>query len=118
MDLMIEGAATNRRKENFRGKALTSYAFGTKELIYRAPGISCFAPIPLEPRPKPPVLPDLTDRSKPYAVCSVSKVTYGVEVEYHGADLAEEHEIDAAGNSYALPDSHCDHGETHHEAAL
>ena len=26
--------------------------------------------------------------------------------------------IDADGNSYALPDSHCDHGEAHHEAAL
>ncbi len=53
--------------------------FGTKELIYRDPEISCFAPIPLEPRPRPPVLPDLTDPSKPYAVCSVSRVTYGVE---------------------------------------
>ncbi|MDY6989075.1 MAG: GNAT family N-acetyltransferase [Thermodesulfobacteriota bacterium] len=33
MDLMIGGTATNRRKETFRGKALTSYAFGTKELM-------------------------------------------------------------------------------------
>jgi GNAT superfamily N-acetyltransferase len=33
MDLMRSGAATNRRKETFRGKALTSYAFGTKELM-------------------------------------------------------------------------------------
>jgi len=33
MDLMIKGTATNRRKVNFRGKALTSYAFGTKELM-------------------------------------------------------------------------------------
>jgi len=33
MDLMIGGTVTNRRKENFRGKALTSYAFGTKELM-------------------------------------------------------------------------------------
>ena len=33
MDLMIGGTATNRRKENFRGKAVTSYAFGTKELM-------------------------------------------------------------------------------------
>ncbi|MBW2431897.1 MAG: GNAT family N-acetyltransferase [Deltaproteobacteria bacterium] len=33
MDLMQCGAATNRRKETYRGKALTSYAFGTKELM-------------------------------------------------------------------------------------
>jgi len=33
MDLMVGGTATNRRKENFRGKALTSYAFGTEELM-------------------------------------------------------------------------------------
>jgi len=33
MDLMISGAVTNRRKEINRGKALTSYAFGTKELM-------------------------------------------------------------------------------------
>ncbi len=53
--------------------------FGTKELIYRDPNISCFVPIPLRPRRKPPVLPDVTDPSKPYAVCSVSNVTYGVD---------------------------------------
>jgi mono/diheme cytochrome c family protein len=53
--------------------------FGTKELIYRDPDISCFIPIPLRPRPKPPVLPDVTDPSTPYAVCSVAKITYGVD---------------------------------------
>ena len=33
MDLMKSGAASNRRKETYRGKALTSYAFGTWKLI-------------------------------------------------------------------------------------
>jgi len=33
MDLMIGGTVTNRRKETDRGKALTSYAFGTKDLM-------------------------------------------------------------------------------------
>jgi acyl-CoA hydrolase/GNAT superfamily N-acetyltransferase len=33
MDLMKSGTATNRRKETYRGKALTSYAFGTKKLM-------------------------------------------------------------------------------------
>ena len=30
-------------------------AFGNRELLYRDPGISCHQPIPLRPRPKPPV---------------------------------------------------------------
>jgi len=33
MDLMKAGVATNRRKETYRGKALTSYAFGTRQLM-------------------------------------------------------------------------------------
>ena len=53
--------------------------FGTKELIYRDPGISCFVPIPMRPRRRPPILPDATDPETPYAVCSVADVTYGVD---------------------------------------
>ncbi len=34
--------------------------FGNKELIYRDPAISCVSPIPLAPRPRPPVIPDQT----------------------------------------------------------
>ena len=33
MDLVRSGAVTNRRKETFRGKSLTSYALGTPELM-------------------------------------------------------------------------------------
>ncbi len=33
MDLMKSGAVTNRRKETYRGKALTSYAVGTQALM-------------------------------------------------------------------------------------
>ena len=33
MDLMIAGAVTNRCKETYRGKALTSYAIGTRALM-------------------------------------------------------------------------------------
>jgi len=53
--------------------------FGNKELIHRDPAISCFTPIPLRPRPKPPVLPDVTDPAKDYAVCSLADATFGVE---------------------------------------
>ncbi|MHC4213069.1 MAG: HzsA-related protein [Planctomycetota bacterium] len=34
--------------------------FGNKELIYRDPSIPCMSPIPLRPRPKPPVIPTKT----------------------------------------------------------
>ena len=30
---------------------------GGRELIYRDPAMSCFSPIPIQPRPRPPVLP-------------------------------------------------------------
>ncbi|NQT50594.1 discoidin domain-containing protein [bacterium] len=53
--------------------------FGTKELIYRDPAISCFIPIPLLPRPKPPVLPDTTEQGRGYAVCALSDATLGCE---------------------------------------
>lgn len=43
--------------------------FGNKELLYRDPAVSCLSPIPLQARPKPPVIPDLlladADSDKP-----------------------------------------------------
>ncbi|NQT13726.1 MAG: discoidin domain-containing protein, partial [Planctomycetes bacterium] len=52
---------------------------GTKELVHRDPAISCFTPIPLRPRPKPPVCADVTDPSVPMATCMVANVGYGVD---------------------------------------
>ncbi|MDF7826144.1 hypothetical protein P4B35_19085 [Pontiellaceae bacterium B12227] len=37
-------------------------AFGNKILIYRDPEIACLSPIPLRPRPMPPVLPERSNR--------------------------------------------------------
>ena len=34
--------------------------FGNRELLYRDPAISCLSPIPLRPRPRPPVIPSGT----------------------------------------------------------
>jgi len=34
--------------------------FGNRELLYRDPSIPCLSPIPLRPRPTPPVIPDQT----------------------------------------------------------
>ena len=53
--------------------------FGTKELLYRDPQISSFIPIPLRARPRPPILPDLTDPNMDVAICSLTNVTHGVE---------------------------------------
>jgi len=53
--------------------------YGNKELIYRDPAISCFSPIPLRPRPIPPILPDVTDMRADYATCYVSDIAYGCE---------------------------------------
>jgi len=37
-------------------------SFGNRELIYRDPQIACLSPIPLRPRPKPPVAPEVARR--------------------------------------------------------
>ena len=37
--------------------------FGNKELLYRDPAISCLSPIPLRPRPTPPVVPARTTQA-------------------------------------------------------
>lgn len=52
--------------------------YGTKELVYRDPEISCFSPLPLRARPRPPKYPDLTEPDNPYAVCAVANAGYGV----------------------------------------
>lgn len=53
--------------------------FGNKELVYRDPAISCFIPVPLRARPRPPVLPELIDATKDHASCVVSDVSFGSE---------------------------------------
>ena len=39
-------------------------AFGNKELIYRDKEVACLSPIPLRPRPRPPVMPRLVPARK------------------------------------------------------
>ena len=53
--------------------------FGTKELIYRDEKISCFAPIPLRPRPRPQGTLGRADPAKGYATCVAANVTHGAE---------------------------------------
>ncbi|MCX7044502.1 MAG: discoidin domain-containing protein [Candidatus Sumerlaeota bacterium] len=51
--------------------------FGTKELIYRDPDISCFMPLPLRPRLKPPVIPETITLTSDSATCAVSRIGFG-----------------------------------------
>ncbi|MBI5835353.1 MAG: discoidin domain-containing protein [Armatimonadetes bacterium] len=69
--------------EHYRGNDETGYAlylvdvYGNKELIYRDPAISCSAPIPLAPRPRPPVLADSTDPTDAWATCTLTSAAFG-----------------------------------------
>ncbi len=53
--------------------------YGTRELIYRDPNISCSVPIPLQPRKRPPILPSSVDLRKRTATCVVTNAHEGVE---------------------------------------
>jgi mono/diheme cytochrome c family protein len=53
--------------------------FGNKELIHRDPAISCFMPMPMRFRPRPPVFPEFVDLSKDRATCLISDVSFGSE---------------------------------------
>jgi mono/diheme cytochrome c family protein len=60
--------------------------FGNKELLYKDLEISSSFPMPLRPRPRPPILPDNTNPALGNkALCSISDVTYGVD----GVDPSE-----------------------------
>ena len=50
-------------------------AFGNKELIYRDPAIASQSPIPIRPRPKPPVMPEMSQR---FAANPPDEATVGV----------------------------------------
>ncbi len=47
---------------------------GGRELIYRDPNMSCFSPIPIKPRSKPPVLPSTMEQDKAAGVFYVSNI--------------------------------------------
>ena len=54
--------------------------FGNKELIYRDPDIACQSPIPVKPRPLPPVLPEMSQR---LAQEQSDEATVGIVNVYH-----------------------------------
>ncbi len=64
-------------------------SFGNKELLYRDPEIGCLSPIPLRPRPVPPVMPEmrrrtpLSDPAQRYALINRAR-----RAEQSSADVA------------------------------
>ena len=55
-------------------------SFGNKELIYRDPEIGCHSPLPLAPRPKPPVV---TEPAQRFVQGQPAEATVGVVNVYH-----------------------------------
>jgi hypothetical protein len=53
--------------------------FGNKELVFRDAEISSFIPIPLRPRPRPPILPEQIDLDQDHAICVVTDARFGSE---------------------------------------
>jgi hypothetical protein len=75
-------AAYNYSNKQTDAKGYALYlvdVFGNKELIHRDPTISCFIPMPLRSRPRPPVFPEFVDLSKHHATCIISDVSFGSE---------------------------------------
>ncbi|MBI3985914.1 MAG: SUMF1/EgtB/PvdO family nonheme iron enzyme [Lentisphaerae bacterium] len=48
---------------------------GGRELIHRDPDSSCFSPIPVQPRVKPPVIPSVLAAARTDALCLIQDVT-------------------------------------------
>lgn len=76
---------SNAGTENNYGIYLVD-AFGNKELLYRDETISCLDPIPLRPRPMPPVIPDEAGASRPTG--QVCKETGGLPPKPPLAEVA------------------------------
>lgn len=53
--------------------------FGNKELVHRDPAISCFLPMPLRPRPRPPVVTEVATLTNQVATCLVTDASFGAD---------------------------------------
>ncbi|MGB2820623.1 MAG: hypothetical protein WBF17_06550, partial [Phycisphaerae bacterium] len=67
-----DGSARRGTKNNYAICLLD--AFGNKEELYRAADISCLSPIPLRPRPKPPVISRLAEPNPPPTWTSPARI--------------------------------------------
>ena len=54
--------------------------YGNRELIYRDPDISCLSPVPMIPRPSPPILTGVTDARSDDATLLITDVHQGLDV--------------------------------------
>ncbi len=58
--------------------------FGNRELLYRDAEISCLSPIPLRPRPRPPVIPEATQATAEEPFEQARRATVAVMNVYDG----------------------------------
>jgi hypothetical protein len=60
-------------------------AFGNREVLYRDPDLACLSPIPMRPRPRPPILPSATTQvaENPASPKSSSTGTVAIMNVYH-----------------------------------
>ncbi|MFO7902456.1 MAG: discoidin domain-containing protein [Planctomycetota bacterium] len=81
--------------------------FGNRELIYRDPEISCYAPMPLRPRRRPPVIPRQTVQAKRDVAAAADEsreATVAVTNVYDSQfDWPEETEIQSLRIIHVLP---------------
>jgi len=75
--------------------------FGNRELIYRDPQIACLDPIPLHPRPRPPVLPERPATPITRAWSPASKVA-GKRVERQRAEQMGHSAFECCAQSTAV----------------
>jgi len=63
-DASMQGKVGRQGKKHLKGNygIYLLDAFGNKILVYRDPEIACLSPMPLRPRPMPPVVPELSQR--------------------------------------------------------
>jgi len=57
--------------------------YGNRELLYRDPVLSCTMPIPLKPRPRPPLVPEMANEIAGQAAAAGQAVAYVTDV-YEG----------------------------------
>jgi hypothetical protein len=59
--------------------------YGNKELLYRDPWLGAYNALPLRPRHIPPVLADISDKTKNYATCVITDVYQGLDSVARGS---------------------------------
>ena len=104
-DLFLAAHTPDHHAKQGGQQARNAYAIylidtlGGRELIYRDPEVSCFAPTPIVPRPVPPVLPSMVAGAYQDSEWSAGEPESGV---YYVQDVYESTEAIPAGSIKSL----------------